>query len=131
MPQPNAAGLTGLDHILLEMPRAQEERARGFYRDFLRLTELQKPPGLSAEGVWFALPDGSQLHLGTVGEHRPAPRAHPCFRCADLAAFGRWAQACGVPLEEDGRAGVPRVFLQDPFGNRLEVVEGEHPSHPR
>ena len=27
-------------------------------------------------------------------------------------------------------AGVPRVFLKDIFGNRLEVVEGSHPSVP-
>lgn len=128
-PPPNAASLTGLDHVLLEMPHAQEERARGFYRDFLGLAELQKPPGLSPKGVWFALPDGTQLHLGVVNPHRPPPKAHLCFRSADLGAFEQRAAEHGVRLEEDLRAGVPRAFLQDPFGNRLEVVQGSHPSY--
>ncbi|WP_309571756.1 hypothetical protein [Deinococcus sp.] len=34
--------------------------------------------------------------------------------------------ACGVPYWADTVAGVSRIFLRDPFGNRLEIVQGGH-----
>lgn len=121
--------ITGLDHLLLEMPADGEGKARQFYRDFLGLSELQKPEALRPRGgVWFALPGGQQLHLGVVEGHQPAAKAHPCFRCASLSAFAARAAEHGHVLNHDALAGVPRVYLQDPFGNRLEVVEGQHPA---
>ncbi|PNY81562.1 VOC family protein [Deinococcus koreensis] len=119
--------IAGLDHVQIEAPAGCEEQARAFFGAVLGLPELEKPPALRARGgVWFALPDGRQLHIGVTPDFVPRTRGHPALRCADLAAFVAHCGAHGVPCRPDTEAGVPRVFLADPFGNRLEVVQ--HPA---
>ncbi len=120
--------LTGLDHLQIEAPPGHEAAARAFYGGFLGLKELEKPAALQPNGgVWFALPGGQQLHTGTVPDFSPRRKGHPCFRCADLNAVLARAEAFGVEVREDAQlAPTRRVFLHDPFGNRLEIVEGEH-----
>lgn len=95
------------------------------------MPELEKPAALHARGgVWFALPDGRQLHVGVTPDFVPRQKGHPALRCADLAAFKVRCEAHGISFSADVEAGVPRVFLQDPWGNRLEVVQGAHPGIP-
>lgn len=122
----------GLDHVQVEAPPGHEAQARAFYGDFLGLAELLKPLPLQANGgVWFALPDGRQLHTGVAKEFVPLLKGHPCLRCADLQAFLAHALAFGVAVQEDLQlAPLRRLYLNDPFGNRLEVVEGSHFSKP-
>ncbi len=124
--------ITGLDHVQIEAPVGCEAAARAFFGGFLGLPELQKPAPLQARGgVWFGLPDGRQLHVGVTPDFVPREKGHPGLRCADLAAFQERCAAHGIACRADTEAGVARVFLQDPFGNRLEVVEGGHASVPR
>lgn len=116
--------ISGLDHVQIEAPAGCENAARAFFGAFLGLPELDKPAALRARGgVWFGLPDGRQLHVGVVQAFVPRAKGHPALRCGDLAAFVAHCGAHGVPCRPDDEAGVPRVFLADPFGNRLEVVE--------
>ncbi|ADV68025.1 VOC family protein [Deinococcus maricopensis] len=124
--------ITGLDHVQIEAPPAHEDAARAFYGTFLGLPELQKPAALQANGgVWFALPDGRQLHTGTVQDFTARDKGHPCLRTGDLTALLAHARAHGIPAEEDTRlAPLRRAYLRDPFGNRLEIVEGHHSSVP-
>ena len=72
-------------------------------------------------GCWFAA--GTQeLHVGVDEPFVPARKAHPCLVVSDLAALRIRLEGAGVPLVEDGTlAGVERVYLDDPFGNRLEL----------
>ncbi|MBZ9751865.1 glyoxalase [Deinococcus sp. HMF7604] len=117
--------ITGLDHVLLEMPAGGEPAARAFYSGLLGLQEVPKPVALQARGgVWFALPDGRQVHLGVTPDFVPRLKGHLALRCRNLAAFAAHCAAQGVPTRADAEGGVPRVFLHDPFGNRLEVLEG-------
>lgn len=119
--------IAGLDHVQIEAPAGCEAGARAFFGAFLGLPELQKPAALRGRGgAWFALPDGRQLHVGVAPDFVPREKGHPALRCTDLAAFQAHCAAHGVAYRVDAEAGVPRVFLQDPFGNRLEVVEGRH-----
>ena len=121
--------ITGLDHFQVEAPAGCEADARAFYGDFLGLPELRKPAALEKNGgVWFALPDGRQLHVGVAPGFVPREKGHPALRCEDIAAFGAHCDAHGVAYRADAEAGIPRVFLKDIFGNRLEVVEGAHPA---
>jgi catechol 2,3-dioxygenase-like lactoylglutathione lyase family enzyme len=122
----------GLDHVQIEAPPGHEAQARAFYGGFLGLGELQKPEVLQPNGgVWFALPDGTQLHTGVVGDFEPRKKGHPCLRCTDLNAVLERAQAFGIDAMEDIQlAPLRRAFLHDPFGNRLEVVEGGHEHLP-
>ncbi|GAA5532267.1 glyoxalase [Deinococcus aluminii] len=123
--------IAGLDHVQIEAPAGCEPQARAFFADFLGLPELHKPEALRGRGgVWFALPDGRQLHVGVTPDFVPREKGHPALRCLDLAAFQAHCEAHGISCRADAEAGVPRVFLRDPFGNRLEVVEGAHESIP-
>ncbi|WP_424949570.1 glyoxalase [Deinococcus sp.] len=100
------------------------------YGHFLGLPELLEPAVLQPNGgVWFALPDGRQLHTGTVQNFAPRRKGHPCLRCTDLETVLARAETFGISAQEDHQlAPLRRLFLNDPFGNRLELVEGEHPS---
>jgi catechol 2,3-dioxygenase-like lactoylglutathione lyase family enzyme len=123
--------ITGLDHVQIEAPVGCEAEARAFFGAFLGLPELQKPAALRGRrGAWFALPDRRQLHVGVTPDFVPREKGHPALRCTDLAAFQAHCGAHGVSCQADAEAGVPRVFLRDPFGNRLEVVGGAHESVP-
>lgn len=121
--------ITGLDHVQIEAPAGCEEAARQFFAEVLGLPELQKPAPLAVRGgAWFGLPDGRQLHIGVTADFSPRHKGHPALRCTDLGQVMARLQQCGVPYQTDDDAGVPRLYLRDPWGNRLEIVEGGHPT---
>ena len=117
-------GLTRIDHVQLAMPAGGEDRARAFYRDILGLPELAKPAALAGRGgCWFE--DGPlKIHLGVDPDFRPARKAHPAFLVDDLAGLIARLAAGGHDIVEDAPIdGQTRVFTQDPFGNRIELIE--------
>ena len=113
-----------LDHVLLAMPTGRENDARQFYQGVLGIPEAVKPAGLAARGgCWFE--DGElKIHLGVEKNFIPARKAHPAFMVDDLAGLqaallkAGCAVAHDVPLE-----GYDRIFVDDPFGNRIELLE--------
>lgn len=116
--------ILGLDHIQLAMPTGQEATARSFYGDVLGLTEDQKPANLAGRGgVWFR--GGSlRLHLGVDPDFHPARQAHPALLVSGLAELRRRCEAAGFPTTEDEPLeGYDRAYVQDPFGNRIELME--------
>jgi catechol 2,3-dioxygenase-like lactoylglutathione lyase family enzyme len=115
---------TAIDHVQLAMPAGEEERARGFYRDILGMAELEKPPKLARRGgVWFS--SGSvQIHLGVDHDFHPARKAHPALRCRDYEALVRMlAQHQMEVIADDAQPGTRRSYIQDPFGNRIELIK--------
>jgi len=76
-------------------------------------------------GVWFALGRG-ELHIGIEQPFTPARKAHPGLRLADVAALETLAErlaAADAPVRWDDRyPGVRRLFTDDPWGNRLELL---------
>jgi catechol 2,3-dioxygenase-like lactoylglutathione lyase family enzyme len=113
---------TAIDHVQLAMPAGREDEARAFFCGVLGMTELPKPPELAARGGCWFLSGDVQVHLGVESEFRPARKAHPGLRCADLPALLRRLRDAGVAYEEDGATGSARAFVHDPFGNRIELV---------
>jgi catechol 2,3-dioxygenase-like lactoylglutathione lyase family enzyme len=115
--------LRGIDHIQLAMPRGGEEEARTFYEGILGVPEAEKPPNLAKRGgCWFA--KGSlRIHL-IEDDFRPARKAHPAFLVEDLSGLRKLLEAAsftakiGEPLE-----GYERIYVDDPFGNRIEFLE--------
>lgn len=116
--------IVGLDHLQLAMPPGQETEARRFYSEILGLTEVAKPePLMSRGGCWFE-GEGVMLHLGVEEAFRPARKAHPCFRVADLETSRQALSTAGVAITPD--ESIPwarRFFATDPFGNRLEFLQ--------
>jgi len=114
----------GIDHVLLAMPAGQEDKARAFYTGVLLLEEKVKPPVLAARGgAWFT--NGTiEVHLGVEKDFRPARKAHPAFVVRDLDGFIERARRSGCEMAEDEPLpGYARIFIYDPFGNRLELIE--------
>lgn len=120
--------ITGLDHLLIPAPKDSEAQARKFYGGFLGLFEMEKPLPLQGRGgVWFALPDGRQVHIGIETPFQPQKKAHPCFRTQDLDGVMDHFSKHGVSFTLDTSLQVSRIFTEDPWGNRLEIVQGAHP----
>jgi catechol 2,3-dioxygenase-like lactoylglutathione lyase family enzyme len=114
----------GIDHILLAMPAGAEAKAREFYGGVLLLQEKVKPPALAKRGgAWFTT-GTIEIHLGVEKEFRPARKAHPALLVRDLQGFIERARVKGYELAEDEPlTGYKRIFIYDPFGNRLELME--------
>lgn len=111
--------IIALDHVQIAAPPGCEADARRFYGETLGMQEIPKPEKLRARGgVWFALPDGRELHVGVEDPFTPARKAHPCF-------VGEGVDALVERLEEvswDGKIpGTRRFYVSDPFGNRIEI----------
>jgi len=113
-----------IDHVQLAMPAGREDDARRFYRDLLGIPEKEKPPALAARGgAWFERGD-LKVHLGVDKQFVPARKAHAAFIVSELAALIATLKAAGVPVRDDGPLeGYLRVYADDPFGNRLELLE--------
>ena len=117
--------LLTIDHVLLAMPAGAEDKARAFYTGVLQLDELTKPPGLALRGgAWFS--NGQvTIHLGVEKDFRAARKAHPALIVQDLPGFVTRAKAQGAEIAYDDEPieGYDRLFVYDPFGNRLELME--------
>ena len=113
-----------LDHVLLAMPAGREADARKFYQDILGIPEAAKPPDLAARGgCWFEAGE-LKVHLGVEKNFAPARKAHPAFIVEDLAALTSALIAAGFPISHDKPLeGYDRIFVDDPFGNRIELME--------
>jgi catechol 2,3-dioxygenase-like lactoylglutathione lyase family enzyme len=114
-----------LDHVQLAAPPGCEGEARRFYGELLGLEEIPKPEPLRTRGgVWFQLGRG-QLHIGVEDPFRPARKAHPALRVPPdrLEALAARVSAAGVALRWDAELpGVRRFYVEDPWGNRLELM---------
>jgi diguanylate cyclase (GGDEF)-like protein/PAS domain S-box-containing protein len=123
--------LLGLDHVQVAMPAGEEaERAaEAFYTGVLGLDRVAKPPELAARGgCWFETP-AVRLHLGVEADFRPATKAHPALLVDDLdVVCQRIVAAGGTVRPADGLPGVFRVHTDDPFGNRIELIQAAGPS---
>ena len=120
--------VTAIDHVQLAMPPGREDDARRFYGGLLALPERAKPLALSARGgVWFES-EKVKIHLGVEADFRPARKAHPALLVRDLRALVAVLRAGGHEVAEDGSMeGSDRVYVDDPFGNRLELIEEGQP----
>jgi catechol 2,3-dioxygenase-like lactoylglutathione lyase family enzyme len=106
------------------MPAGRENEARAFYQGMLGLAEITKPPHLAARGgCWFE--NGAvTLHLGVDKNFVAARKAHPAFIVDSLAALEAKLKQAGYKVSEDEPIeGCDRRHVDDPFGNRIELIE--------
>jgi catechol 2,3-dioxygenase-like lactoylglutathione lyase family enzyme len=113
-----------LDHVQLAMPAGGEELARAFYTGSLGIPEVPKPAHLARRGgCWFER-GPLKIHLGVEKDFRPATKAHPALIVADLPALIKRLSDNGYHVVEDQPLeGYDRRYVDDPFGNRIELME--------
>jgi catechol 2,3-dioxygenase-like lactoylglutathione lyase family enzyme len=116
--------LVGIHHVQLAAPPGAEPLMREFYVGVLGLVEVAKPPVLAARGgVWFRAA-GIEIHIGVEEDFRPARKAHPGILVRELQAMARRLRAAGHDVRVDGLLpGFRRFYVDDPVGNRLELLE--------
>ena len=87
-------------------------------------SQVPKPAHLAARGgCWFEAAE-LKIHLGVDAEFRPARKAHPALLVDDLDVLVESLRAAGVPVtDDDPLDGYERVYVDDPFGNRIELME--------
>ena len=113
-----------LDHVQLAMPAGGEDRARAFYQGVLGVAEQPKPPHLARRGgCWFEQGE-VKIHLGVEADFRPARKAHPALLVRDLGALKAAIAAGGYVMRDDEPLeGYDRIYVDDPFGNRIELMQ--------
>ncbi len=114
----------GIDHVQVAMPPERETEARSFYGGVLGFEEMVKPPELAARGgVWFVSGE-VHVHLGIDEGFEASAKAHTGFLVDDLTEMMGRFKAAGLAVERGlDHRGRARVYVRDPFGNRLEFVE--------
>ena len=115
--------VVAIDHVQLAMPPGREAEARRFYGELLGIPERAKPPALAVRGgAWFES-GPVKIHLGVEADFRPAHKAHPALVVRELRALVARLRGAGVTVTDDPFEGFDRVYADDPFGNRLELLE--------
>lgn len=120
--------VVGIDHVQVTVPVERMEAALAFYGGVLGLRALPQPARENPEpGAWYAV-GAAELHLRAEpvdGETLRASRRHVALLVDDIAAAEAALAAAGVALLPDRRPvpGQRRLFVRDPGGNRLELVE--------
>ncbi|CAM4040492.1 VOC family protein [Mesobacillus thioparans] len=113
-----------IDHVQLAAPKGSEDEARKFFSGILGFEEIEKPAELKKRGgAWFQF--GSvQIHVGVEEGFVPAKKAHPAFEVENIEELKKHLSVSGVEyLEDDKLPGTNRMYVSDPFGNRIELLE--------
>ena len=115
--------IRALDHLQLAMPPGGEEQAVSFYQAVLGLRFASGPPHLArAGGCWFEA-DAVRVHL-SVEHFHPARKGYAALLVDDLPALvGALTAARRPVIVDETLDGCTRVYVKDPFGNRIELFE--------
>jgi catechol 2,3-dioxygenase-like lactoylglutathione lyase family enzyme len=117
------ASVQGVDHIQLPIPIGAAARAREFYQDLLGLAEVRSAELDKPGTLRFSL-GGQRLDLSEGRYTGVAPQAHIALRVQLLRSLTRTLHAAGLRLDAAPlMSGKERIYVADPFGNRLELIE--------
>src|SRR5215467_9038856 len=140
--------IVGVHHVQLAMPAGGEDDARCFYSGLLEIPEVQKPAELAKRGgAWFetsavrvhqaelAKRGGAwfetsavRVHLGVETDFRPARKAHPGLLVENLESLVMRLRDAGYEvIGAEPMPGYNHIYVHDPFGNRLELLEAHRP----
>lgn len=116
-----------IDHVQLAAPKGSENQARRFFGEVLGFAEIEKPAELKKRGgAWFQY-GNCQIHIGIEESFIPARKAHPAFEIENIEALKQHLSSSGIDFNEDDMLpGANRIYVNDPFGNRIELLEWQH-----
>lgn len=105
------------------MPEGHEATAVSFYQDLLGIPQVQKPEPLATRGGCWFIDKTVAIHLLADPSFQPSTRAHPALIVANLDELIHDLEAAGYPTRPgENTDGHRRAFVNDPFGNRLELT---------
>ncbi len=118
-----------LQHVSIGIEMGREDEARAFYGEALGLTEKRRPMGLKDRDlIWYDIgEDEHELHLirTHVAHFTPVrPGDHLCIEVDDIEGMRAQCTQHGVTVRETSEIDRrPRFFVDDPFGNSIELVQ--------
>ncbi|HWE55511.1 MAG TPA: VOC family protein [Acidimicrobiales bacterium] len=120
--------VAALDHVQLAMPPGSEAAAEAFYAGILGFEVKPKPDPLAARGGRWFVQGPVQVHLGVEADFRAARKAHPALRISGFDDLVAALDAAGWAWRPDDELpGTRRIYVDDPFGNRLELIDDGTP----
>lgn len=126
MPEPLA--ITGIDHVSVLI--TDLTKARDFYGGLLGLREMAKPKTFDFVVLWYDL-GHQQLHLLQKPEPDTISVRHFALRVKSVAGAREYLQSRGVPFDETVKIpDADRIFINDPDGTRIELIEWQQPYDP-
>src|SRR5689334_502660 len=122
---PHTPQFTQIDHCSVII--TDVERSRKFYKELLGLREIHSPLTFDFVVIWFDL--GNQhLHLLLKDKADTLSPRHFALRVTDAAAARQYFQENGVATSETTLIhGADRFFINDPDGNRIEIIQWLRP----
>jgi glyoxylase I family protein len=122
------ANIVGLLHASLVI--ADVTQSRAFYEGVLGLIPVPNRPDLGFPGVWYDVGGCGQIHLLCLANPDPVSGRpvhggrdrHTALAVSDWAETKAALDAAGVAYSLS-RSGRRALFVRDPDGNALELVE--------
>jgi len=117
-----------VDHVQLPVSIGGLPEARRFYQTLIGLPELRDPVLDRPGTLRFAL-GPQRLDLAEGHYLGVAPQAHLALHVDDLGAIDRRLRAARVPVDRAPVDDRDRLYVEDPFGNRLELLAPKAAQH--
>ena len=112
-----------LHHVQVAIPAGGEPAAREFYAGLLGMDEIEKPEALRARGGCWFRSGTAEIHCGIDADFTPARKAHPALEVDEFDEACRALEVGGhTPRTDELLPGRRRCYVDDPFGNRIEIV---------
>jgi len=113
-----------INHVQLATPFGREAEARAFYQGVLGIPEVPKPLNLAKRGGCWFVRGSLRIHLGVDSDFHAARKAHPALLVENLPAIKALIEGAGYTFTTDEPLeGHDRIYVDDPFGNRIELME--------
>lgn len=114
-----------VQHVSITRPHGSDAQARAFYGEVLGLAEIPVPETLRHyDLIWYQI-GADELHLvAEDNADNTGSGRHFCIEVDSLAALRERMEAAGIAIHETTPIpGRPRLFVIDPFANRIELTE--------
>jgi catechol 2,3-dioxygenase-like lactoylglutathione lyase family enzyme len=113
----------GVNHVQVNVPHADLERAREFYCGFMGFTEIARPSTFKSKGIWMHA-GNFEMHIGLEdGVHRSVTRAHVAYEVNDIEFWRQKVADAGCEMVSQPLIpGFDRFQFRDPFGNNIEII---------
>jgi catechol 2,3-dioxygenase-like lactoylglutathione lyase family enzyme len=114
--------IVGVNHVQVNVPSADLERARDFYISFLGMKEIGRPNTFKSKGIWMHAGE-FEMHIGVEDDVDRTTRAHVAYEVDDIGAWRKKVAGAGFATKDQPLIpGYDRFQFRDPFGNNIEII---------